>query len=27
VATLGFSLLIIVECACVEHYPWVYCTR
>jgi len=22
----GFSLLISVECACVEHYPWVYCT-
>jgi len=24
----GFSLLISVECACVEHYPWVYsCTQ
>jgi len=25
----GFSLLITVMslCACVEHYPWVYCTR
>jgi len=23
----GFSLLISVECACVELYPWVYCTR
>jgi len=23
----SFSLLISVECACVEHYPWVYCTR
>ena len=21
----GFSLLISVEYACVEHYPWVYC--
>jgi len=21
----SFSLLISVEC--VEHYPWVYCTR
>jgi len=19
----GFSLLISVECACVQHYPWV----
>jgi len=23
----GFSLLISVECAWVEHYTWVYCTR
>jgi len=23
----GFSLLISVECARVEHYPYVYCTR
>jgi len=22
----GFSLLISVEPACAEHYPWVYCT-
>jgi len=22
----GFNLLISVECACVEYYPWVYCT-
>jgi len=22
-----FSLLISVECACVQHYLWVYCTR
>jgi len=23
----SFNLLISVECACVEHYPCVYCTR
>jgi len=23
----GFSLLINVECACVDHYPWVHCTQ
>jgi len=23
----GFSLVISVEWTCVEHYPWVYCTR
>jgi len=23
----GFSLLINVECACAEQYPWVYSTR
>jgi len=23
----GFSLPISVECACVERYSWVYCTR
>jgi len=23
----GFNLLISVECACVEHYPWVYSTQ
>jgi len=22
----GFSLLNNIECVCVEHYPWVYCT-
>ena len=22
-----FSLLISVDCACVEHYPWIYCIR
>jgi len=23
----GISLFISVECACAEHYPWVYCTQ
>jgi len=21
----GFNILINIECACVEYYPWVYC--
>jgi len=23
---LRFQFMISVECAYVEHYPWVYCT-
>jgi len=23
----SYSLLTSAECACVEHYPWAYCTR